>query len=62
MKVRELIELLSKGNPEAVVVRFGHFGEPLKYGKEDFNFHPDDSIHGFYFSIDSPDIGEELGV
>jgi hypothetical protein len=65
MLVKELIAELQRGNPEAEIVRLGHFGEHFQFSKGDFWWfgHPnqkyDDLANCKFLQVDCPDIGEE---
>jgi hypothetical protein len=63
IKVRELIEHLQKGDLDAEVVAFGHFGEAHGMDIEDFSFvdvrcNPQ-GHKGWYLSVTPVDIGPE---
>lgn len=64
MTVRDMIEMLQKGNPDAEVVTFGHFGEVYELRNSHiawraFGHYEPDATKCEYLSITVPDIGPE---
>ena len=65
MTVRELVEHLLTGDQDAVVARFGYFGELYPMTKHDFSFEelqPGDNpsiSEGSFLRVDPPYIGQE---